>query len=449
MNIKLRLALQFTLIVLVILVFFSGLVFYFSYLSQLTKFRQNLLEKAQNTATLLINVDDVDSTLLTKIHESTISWEREELVLTDSAFSIIYKYNPEFLDDRGVLIYNRSDELNYFTFKGKDGVFYRHLHNNRTYYVYIMASDVSRDQNLLELLKFLFWSIIISICLSVLFSYFFARRAIRPISEIIRDVKEINSLKLHSRLNEGNKKDEIAQLAVTFNQLLSDLEIAFSNQEDFVSNASHELRTPLTIMIGETEYFLSRKNTVEEYEKQLSELLSDLRKLNLLINNMLELAQINRDRNVVLTEIRIDEVVFNAIYKVKSKYIDRKIIPKITYPESGNELIINGNEGLLEIAFKNLIDNACKFSDKDVSIEFIIKDETVTIAIADEGIGIPEGEIGSVNKPFMRASNARFIGGYGIGLSLVSGIVDIHKGDLRILSKINEGTRFEITFRRK
>lgn len=84
---------------------------------------------------------------------------------------------------------------------------------------------------------------------------FILKKAIKPISQIIKNVQEINSLKLDKRLDEGNRKDELAQLAITFNEMLSNLEIAFKNQEDFVSNASHELRTPLTVMIGETDYF--------------------------------------------------------------------------------------------------------------------------------------------------------------------------------------------------
>ncbi len=79
MNIKTRLSFQFTLIVAGILIFFSLLVYYFSYSSQLAKFRENLLDSAKNTAILLINVAEVDSSLLKKIHQSTISWEKEEI----------------------------------------------------------------------------------------------------------------------------------------------------------------------------------------------------------------------------------------------------------------------------------------------------------------------------------------------------------------------------------
>ena len=122
-----------------------------------------------------------------------------------------------------------------------------------------MAFDKTRTENLSELRKILLWSILFSVWLSVLLSYFFSKKAIQPISQIIKSVKDINSLRLSNRLNEGNRKDEIDQLAITFNEMLTNLEIAFKNQEDFVSNASHELRTPLTVMISETDYLLSRE----------------------------------------------------------------------------------------------------------------------------------------------------------------------------------------------
>lgn len=447
MNIKLRLSFQFTLIVAGILVFFSVLVYYFSYTSQLSKFRQNLLDSAKNNAILLINVTEVDSSLLKKIHQSTISREREELALTDSAYNLIYSNNIQYLSKVSTLIDAAEGDLNYYSIGEKDGVYYRHVFNNRTYNVYAMAVDRSRKENLKELLEILFWSILFSMWLSVLFSYLFSKRAIKPISSIIKNVKEINFLKLSNRLDEGERKDEIDQLSITFNEMLSDLEIAFKNQEDFVSNASHELRTPLTVMISESDYLLSRERSNEEYSKHLVRLVSDLKKINALINSLLELAQINRDKSIVLESVRIDEVVFNAIHIVKEKYPDRKIIPKIKYPEDGNDLLINGNSGLLEIAFKNLFDNACKFSDDDVRVEFIINDRVITIIISDKGIGIPIGEMESIRNPFKRASNVKFISGFGIGLSLVLKILELHKADANIESKMNEGTRIEIRFR--
>jgi signal transduction histidine kinase len=237
-------------------------------------------------------------------------------------------------------------------------------------------------------------------------------------------------------------------LAITFNEILTDLEIAFRNQEDFVSNASHELRTPLSVMISEGDYLLGHDGKKEDYINHVSAINSDLKKLNSLLNNLLELAQINRDKAVAFTNVRIDEVIFNSIYQTKIKYPGRKIIPKILYPESENDLVIEGNEGLLTIAFKNLLENACKFSDGDIIAEFQITGTDIKIVVEDNGIGIPQDEIGNIFRPFSRASNARYIGGFGIGLSLVAKIFEIHKAEISLHSIINEGTRFEILFRK-
>jgi signal transduction histidine kinase len=448
MNIKIRLSFQFTLIVTGILIFFSLLVYYFSYTSQLNKFRENLLDSAKNTAILLINVAEVDSSLLKKIHQSTISWEREEIVLTDSSLHLVYSNNIQYLTDQAIQSNYTNENLNYFSIADKDGVCYRHFFDNRMYYVFVLAYDNSRPENLSELREILLWGILFSLWLSVLLSYLFSKKAIKPISQIIKSVKEINSLRLSTRLNEGAKKDELDHLSITFNEMLSNLEVAFRNQEDFVANASHELRTPLTVMIGESDYFLSHEQTKKDYINHIKGLVKDLKDMNSLLNSLLELAHVNRDRNIALSTVRIDEIVFSAIRQVKEKYQERKIIPRIQYPENGNELLIKGNSGLLEIAFKNLLDNACKFSAQDVIVEFILSENQINIIISDKGIGIPSDEITSIYSPFRRASNVKFISGFGIGLSLVEKIMKLHEAELNVYSAENEGTKFDLQFKR-
>jgi len=385
---------------------------------------------------------------LNKIQESAILWEREEFAITDTAYNILYSNNIEYLSDSLTLVKNAYRNSHYFEVADKEGVFYRHIFENRTYYIFSLAYDKTRSAYLEELRKILLYSILFSTLLSILLSYLFARRAIKPISQIITSVKEINSLRLGNRLDEGDRKDEIDQLSVTFNQMLSDLEIAFRNQEDFVSNASHELRTPLSVMISETDYFLSREKSREEYVEHISGLIKDLKKINTLLNSLLELAQVTKDKNIGFSPVRIDEIVFDAIHQVKNKYHDHKIIPKIEYPENEKDLIINGNDGLLIIAFKNLIDNACKFSGDNVVVEFGIESSKINVAVVDSGIGIPETELQNIYKPFTRGSNVKFIGGFGIGLTMVSRIIQLHNAVMTVNSREGEGTRINLQFNR-
>ena len=448
MNIKTRLSVQFTVVVIGILLFFSALVYYFSFNSQRAKFRENLLERAQNTAILLINVEGVDSTLLKKIHQTTISLVEEEIVLTDSTNKIIYSNNTHFLTDQELLKKSFTSPLNYFAIGEKDGVSYNHSIDKKAYHVYVLAYDNSRAESLLELRTIQFWSILFSVWLSITASYFFSKLAMRPISKINAKVKEINSSKLSDRLEEGKRKDEIEQLAITFNQMLSDLEMVFKSQNEFVSNASHELRTPFAIMIAESDYMLRYERNPEEYIKHISGLTNDLRRLNLLLNSLLELAQINRAHRITESGIRIDELIFNTIKSLKDKYPGRKILPKIEYSDNENDLLFSGNPGLLEIAIKNLIDNACKFSNENVDVKIITSENTIEVNIIDHGIGIPENEIGNIFKPFRRGSNVKYISGFGVGLSIVAKIIELHGAKIQVTSTENVGTCFEIVFKK-
>jgi len=319
---------------------------------------------------------------------------------------------------------------------------------NKAYHVYVLAYDNSRAESLIELRTILFWSILFSIWLSITAAYFFSKLAIKPISNIISQVKEINSSKLNSRLNEGRLRDEIEQLAITFNQMLSDLELVFKSQDEFVSNASHELRTPFAIMIAESDYILGKERKPEEYMKHISGMIDDLRKLNSLLNSLLELAQLNRNNHIFLSPVRIDELIFNTVQEIKTKYPGRKILPKIEYSENENDLLVAGNQGLLEIALKNLIDNACKFSTEQVEVKISISEDTIMVKVVDHGIGIPVDEIDTIFKPFRRGTNVKYIGGFGVGLSIVAKIIELHGAVIKVSSDERDGTCFEILFRK-
>ncbi len=448
MNIKIRLAFQFMLVVAGILLFFAGLVFYFTYTSHRDKFRSTLLNRAKNTAIIMVSRQQIDTALLKNIHESTFESQNQEIMITDTNFKTLYTYNTEFLTTVKLPAILKPESYGFFTMAGKDGIFYRFQYKQTPTIIFFLAFDNSRNIFLHEFRQILFWGILFSLWLSALTSYFLSRRAFMPVMEIIKNVKDINSSSLSKRLDEGKRKDELEMLAMTFNEMLADLEVAFKNQEDFVSNASHELRTPLSVLIVESDYLLGQDRTPEEYKAHISDLVIDMKKLNIQLNSLLELAQINSSNTLPLQNVRIDEIIFESILQVKNRFKGRKIIPKIQYPENENDLLIHGNAGMLTIALKNLIENACKFSDNEVNIEVALTDEFIKLNISDTGIGIPSAELEIIYKPFTRASNAKFKSGFGIGLSLVARILEVHEAILETVSTENEGTRFEILFKR-
>ncbi|HQN17476.1 MAG TPA: hypothetical protein PLC90_14120, partial [Bacteroidales bacterium] len=177
MNIKTRLSFQFTGIIAVILLFFAGLVYYFSYTSQLARYREDLLNSAKNTSILLIDVVEVDSTLLKKIQRTTILLDDEEIVITNENDQMIYSNNVEYLSDKILKQYSQKNDICYFSFAEKDGLFYKHHFKDKYYNVFVMATDNTRIKNLSDLKKILIWSIVFSIWLSTMLSYLFSKNA--------------------------------------------------------------------------------------------------------------------------------------------------------------------------------------------------------------------------------------------------------------------------------
>ncbi len=446
MNIKTRLSLQFTFLVAGILVFFSILIYYFSYTNQLAKFRENLLIRAENTATLLVNVAEVDSVLLKKIHQSTISWKNEEIAIIDSALKVIWSDNLHYLTSDVIRSSSGNDDLSYFKIKEKDGIRCKHRFKNQEYNVFVMAFDSNRAENLAELREIFFWSIIFSILFSVLLSYLFSQLAIRPISQIIRRIKAINPTQLNYRLDVRNIHDEIGQLAISFNEMLANIEQAFTNQDEFVSNASHELRTPLAVMIAESDYLLSRARSPQEYIEHISNTILDLKRINSLLYSLLELAQLKHSTSIELTDVRMDEAFYTAVQQIKTVHRDRRFVVKIHYPDDENDLLAAANPRLLDIAFKNLLDNACKFSEDEILTEMSVGDGKITIDISDRGIGIPPDEVDNIFNPFNRATNVRLKAGFGIGLAMVFKIIKLHGAEIKVHSVQHKGTQFVLVF---
>jgi len=446
MKIKTRLSLQFTILVFGILLIFSNLVYFFWETSQRTKFRENLLRRAKNVSSIIFSEGNPNLRMMRRLNAITFYWREEEIIVADSALNIIYSYERNYLTNDELNSHLSKSGPNYFSIGKKDGVCFITDPEFGFFYIFVSAFDKTRSDNLIKLRGILFYSILISLFISALSSYFFSKKAVKPISEMNSTIKRINSQKLGERLAEGKGNDEIEQLAITFNKMLSDIESTFRSQTEFISNASHELRTPLAVMISESDYIINNLKSEKDALSQIVQLHHDLKNLNSKTNSLLELATLSNGRQSPFSEIMLDEIIFEAVRQIKVKYPARRIASKVDYPE--NELLIMGNQGLMNIVFTNLLDNACKFSTGEVFINIVHTEKTISLSIADTGIGIPAGEVESILLTFKRASNAKYINGFGIGLSLVKKILSLHDATMNIESIENKGTTVTLTFYR-
>jgi signal transduction histidine kinase len=314
----------------------------------------------------------------------------------------------------------------------------------------VIASAI--DKYGLSKLNYLKWIIIIgfftSIGLTVFLGRKFSNRALKPMSDVVKQVDKITIASLNTRVNVGNGTDEIAQLAITFNQMLERLESAFEMQRSFVSNASHELRTPLTSITGHIEVSLMKPRTQPEYEAILESVLVDIKNLNALSNGLLDLAKASSDISAIaIRTLRIDEILWETRAELLKRNKDYNI--SILFNEQIEdelELTVQGNDHLLKIAMINVMENACKYSaDKSVTIVLSVVGKYVAAEFTDRGIGIDPAEIGQIFQPFFRASNGKNIAGNGLGLSLADKIIALHHGTISIVSELNKGTNVTIS----
>lgn len=451
MQIRKKLSYQFISIVAVIL-FFSLLAIYLSSADyRKDDFYDRLLSKARSTAKLLIEVEEVDAGLLRKIEADNpmslpdekiiiYNYKNQRLFTTDEDHDL--KVNNSLLDEVRL-----ENELRYEE-DGYEVVAFMFTDTYDRFVVIAGAHDIyglRKLSNLRYILLFVFAASIILVSIS---GWIYAGRALSPISKVVERVNRISITSLNLRLEEGGSKDEISQLAHTFNKMLDRLEKAFTMQKNFIANASHELRTPLTAITGQLEVVLMNDRNEEEYKATMASVLDDMKSLNHTSNRLLLLAQASSESSRAdFKPLRIDEILWQVQQEVARRHPGHQV--EILFPEmleDEAQLTLTGNEQLLKTALTNLAENGCKYSeDHAVRVEIAPTAQQLVLHFKDRGIGIAPEDLRHIFEPFHRGSNATGYKGHGIGLSLAERIVHLHGGKLRVKSELGQGTVFSVS----
>jgi signal transduction histidine kinase len=247
----------------------SIIIYIFSERHRKEDFYIRLRNKAESTAKLLISVDEMNVDLLHKIEkdnpmtlpaEGIVVWNYKNHVLFDTDKKGIIKQDSSLLNqirlEGEVRMENGDYEILGFLFTDKYDRF-----------VVLAAAKDIYGKNRIKDLKWVMVTVFgFSLGFIILAGWFYAGRALLPISIIIDKVKQIKISSLNLRLEEGNKVDELSKLSQTFNNMLARLEEGVKIQKDFIANASHEMRTPLTAMTGQLEVALMKQRTAEKYK---------------------------------------------------------------------------------------------------------------------------------------------------------------------------------------
>lgn len=449
MKIRQKLTIQFVLLVSAIaLAAFVGIYYiYQSYVSN--RFFTRLRSKAITTAELLSENSEIDASLLRKINESNRDLLfKENIIIFDNLNQEIYrsKDSLEFALTQEMLVRDGADR----EFKDNDFeiIVINYSSSKRNLLIIAAAVDFFGDDtlsNLRQVMLLLYLMLVFAVGVT---GWFFAGRALQPISDVISQVNDIYPQDFNKRLKVTNEEDEIGILTITFNQLLNRNEEAFKQQRFFISNVSHELKNPLSKIISQLEVVLLKDRQITDYKKTLNSVLEDIQNLSKLSHTLLELSRLTEENHsFLLSSLRLDELLWETkdlLKKNAPEYLVSVSFENIDDAET--EFSILGNPYLLRIALFNLLENGCKFSsNQTTNVKIRIEQNNIVIDFTNISQGISESDSFMIFQPFFRSNNTATIKGYGIGLSLVEKITKLHGGEIKLTSNKAENTRFSLS----
>jgi signal transduction histidine kinase len=449
MKIKNKLTFYYTIVVGLIFLIIDIYIYFLTSTTIKKNFFSSLKERAGITAMVFLEQDEQRASVIKP-------FQKKYLVELPNEVIRIYneKNEPVFIDSSDIFTFSESmineirKQKNIEISLNNRQVFGEYYNDNQGDFVIIASAiDENGKKTLVQLAYILFSGLILSVIIVYLSGHYITKIILDPVVKIVQRTKQISQTNLHLRLDEGNKKDELAELSMTINDMLMRLERAFQQQRSFIASASHEIRTPLTTIIGNADIALSKNRSEEEYKATLKTIQTEAERLHKLSDGLLNIAQADFDHDTLQKKsFRMDELLEEIEDQMRQQLPNSSfsfIIKNL--PEMPDELLINGNKYLLQIAFENLIENASKFSKgQPVDVQLIRTKNTFQIQITDTGMGIPQGEIELVKQTFYRAENARGIEGSGIGLALCAKIIELHHGTMTIQSKLNNGTTIHV-----
>ena len=224
-------------------------------------------------------------------------------------------------------------------------------------------------------------------------------------------------------------------------------------RSDFIANASHELKTPLVSIKGFLETITdSAKNDLKSQKKFLEIMKSEANKMEILIEDLMLLSRIELQEHIRLKDkVDIKEVIENIILLNSKKINEKKLNVNLNIKEG--ERFVIGDKEKLSAVFLNLLDNAIKYSGNSKSIKIESAKNTSglknysSISVIDEGFGIATEDIHRITERFFRTENAKKlkIEGTGLGLAITKHIINQHRGELKITSKVGKGSEFIVS----
>jgi two-component system heavy metal sensor histidine kinase CusS len=310
---------------------------------------------------------------------------------------------------------------------------------------------IKRDLALID--RIIGVTLVLGLIIAPLGGYALAGVATRPLEQIIRTADRLRPEQLDERLPVRDRGDELDQLSLAFNRLLDRIASFLERNGDFLANAAHELRTPLAALRSTAEVALRSERSASEYQELLATIIDESETLELLVNQLLLLAETEAGVDTVVAHGEMTDVgdllekacdMFAGVAESRSIELNCQTLPQV---------FVKGNRQHLRQVMNNLIDNAVKFTNSggrvDVRLELGPAAHTARVTVRDTGVGIPPADQPRLFERFFRGerSHRRDLPtrGTGLGLSICEAVVKAHGGTIEVASELGSGSTFTVT----
>lgn len=292
--------------------------------------------------------------------------------------------------------------------------------------------------------------------------YAVVRRSLRPLSEVERTAAAIAAGQLDRRVPERDPRTEVGRLSSALNGMLAQIQRAMALSQTsaeqartseermrrFITDASHELRTPLTTIRGFAELY--RQGAARDVEMLMSRIESESRRMGLLVEDLLLLAQLDVQRPLERNPVDLLALAADALHDARSIAPERTIGLEIFDGPGTPEVV--GDEARLRQVLSNLVANALQHTPENAGVTLRVGTDAddAVLEVCDEGPGMSAEDAQRIFERFYRtdSSRARTTGGTGLGLSIVDSLVRSHGGSVRVTTAPGKGCRFRVSMPR-
>ena len=259
----------------------------------------------------------------------------------------------------------------------------------------------------------------------------------RPMKEIAAAARQFGHGELNVRVNVGDRKDEIGELAEAFNSMADSIAKSDHQRSEFIANVSHELKTPMTTIAGFADGILDGTIPPEKERDYLQVISSETRRLSRLVRSMLDLSRLQSDSQLAQQQFDLGETLLRVLVSLENKIIVKKLEVDAQLPE--DPIIVWGDADSITQVCYNLLDNAIKFSPEGgtLSISIGTKGPKATVSISNPGERISAEELPLIFDRFHKTDHSRSKDrdGVGLGLYIVKTIMNTHKESITCTSE--------------